>query len=512
MRLSRLIGEIEPIQLIGLDGLDPEINAVRCRSGDVRQGDLFVAIHGLAADGHDFAEMAVEKGASVVVSQKPLSIQAGCIVVKDSRKALAALADAFFDKPSEKMTLIGVTGTNGKTTTAFLIENILKSAGFEVGLIGTILCRYGKESTAAGMTTPESLELQEILHRMQRSNVTHVVMEVSSHALSLSRVDHCRMDVGVFTNLSRDHLDFHKDMESYWKSKRLLFTDILKTGSKKGKSVAVVNRTGEKGKELFQTISGTRISVGMDPDNMVSGRIKKSDIHGINAVIVTPAGEFEICTPLAGMHNLENILCAAGAGIAQNISLEIIKSGIETMTLVPGRFERISDITGRNVIVDYAHTPAALEHVLKTLRMVASGILICIFGCGGERDREKRSQMGEIAGRLSDLVIVTSDNPRREDPLEIIAQIESGVVGAGLEKINPSELTLWTGRPVYLTEPDRRNAILLGVGAAKPGDSVLIAGKGHEPYQIIGQKTFPFDDREEAKHALSFTAHFNPGE
>lgn len=508
MKLSRLIAEIEPVQLIGLKGCDPEIDAVRYRSDQVNPGDLFVAISGLTADGHDYAEMAVERGAIAVVSQKPLFIQAGCIVVKDSRKALAAIADAFFNKPSEKLTIVGITGTNGKTTTAFLVENIFKKAGARVGLLGTIFCRYGNHTFTTGMTTPESLELQEILHRMQNENITHVVMEVSSHALSLSRVDSCRMDVGVFTNLSQDHLDFHRDMESYWKSKLLLFTDILKTGSKRDKAISVINRSSEKGRELFETISHSGISVGIDPDNMVSGRIKKTDIRGIEAMITTPAGEFEISTPLVGMHNLENILCAVGVGVAQQIPLGIIKSGIETLALVPGRFERISDRSGRNIIVDYAHTPAALEHVLKTIRKVTSGKLICIFGCGGERDKEKRPQMGRIAGRLSDLILVTSDNPRREDPLQIIAQVEKGLIDIGVRRIDSSDPNPWSGEQIYLIEPDRRKAIGLGIAAANSGDTVLIAGKGHEPYQIIGKQSFPFDDREEARKALLFGIQF----
>ncbi|OGP63690.1 MAG: UDP-N-acetylmuramoyl-L-alanyl-D-glutamate--2,6-diaminopimelate ligase [Deltaproteobacteria bacterium RBG_13_49_15] len=503
MKLSALIRGIEPIQFAGFKDQDPEIESVHYRAQDVGPDSLFVAMPGHSADGHDYIEMAVNQGAAVVISQHPISSGIGCVIVSDSRKALAVISGNFYGNPSEHLTVVGITGTNGKTTTAFLIENMIKEAGHEVGLIGTILCRFGDQTLKTGMTTPESLDLQRILARMAKCGVTHVVMEVSSHALCLSRVDHCWMDIGVFTNLSRDHLDFHKDMESYWECKKLLFTQILKSGPKKGRTVPVLNCNDEKGKELYMLYPDASVRVGTDPGNPVHARMIKSDMNGIKAALVTPSGDFDIASLLVGAHNLENILCAVGTGIALKLPIHIIQSGIETLAGVPGRFEKVPDNAGRHVIVDYAHTPAAMEHILATIRSMASGRLICIFGCGGERDREKRPQMGEIAGRLCDLVIVTSDNPRREDPLEIIAEIEQGVVRSCPKRIGSLNPDKWNGDQGYVIEPDRRRGISMGIAVSRPGDTVLIAGKGHEPYQIIGQQTFPFDDRVEAKKALS---------
>ncbi len=503
--------EIEPrsesnpysVEAVEQTALDPEISSVHCRAQDVRPGGVFVAIPGLKADGHDFIDLAVEKGAAAVVARRPAKTGATTVVVDDPRKALAFLSARFYGNPSEKLVVVGITGTNGKTTTSYLVESILRAAGYNVGVIGTINYRFGGKMLDNPVTTPESLDLQRMLAEMAAEKVTHVVMEVSSHAIDLHRIDCCWMDVGVFTNLSQDHLDYHGDMETYWSCKRRFFTEHLVSGPKRVRAKAVVNCGDDRGKLLFAEFSSNGVSVGKSSLDMVRAENVEMDVAGTRCAIATPCGKFRIGSSLVGEFNIENILAAVGVGVSLNLSTTSMEKGIGNLESVPGRLERIPNDMGRHVYVDYAHTPDALENVLKSLKSLAPGRLICVFGCGGDRDRGKRPLMGKIAAKLCDLCIVTSDNPRSESSLEIIEQILEGVREEGGRSYAVSEVAAGVAEKGYAVAPDRRNAIRLAVRTSLSGDTVLIAGKGHEAYQIVGGKTFPFDDRLEAKMVLS---------
>jgi len=499
---------------------DPDISSLHYRAQDVQPGGLFVAITGLLADGHDFIDQARIRGALAIISQKSVQpdhsvtqitreIKAKqikndltVIEVENSRKTLAEISATFFQNPSEKLNIIGITGTNGKTTTAYLIESMLSASGLKTGVIGTINYRYMGEVFENSVTTPESLDLQKILAKMVKEGVTHVVLEVSSHAIDLFRVENCFIDTGVFTNLTQDHLDYHGNMNSYWLCKKRLFTEYLPSGPKKDRAFAVINRDNPKGQELFSILPVRGISTGHSADNMIRPNMIKHDLNGIAGSISTPVGSFNFKSPLVGKHNIENILSATGVGIAYDLSLDNIKAGIENVFFIPGRLERITQNNGRFVYVDYAHTPDALGNVLTSLKAVSDKKIICVFGCGGDRDREKRPLMGEIAGRLCDLAIVTSDNPRTEDPEKIIEQILSGLKKTCNHEYSLSSLKTGFDKKGYVIEPNRRNAIKIGIAVSRQGDTVLIAGKGHETYQILGRKTVSFDDRKEAKQAL----------
>jgi len=482
---------------------DPEIGSVHYRAQDVMPSGLFVAIPGHSADGHDFIDEAMARGASAVVVQKPVKGNFITIQVENTRKALGKIAAKFYGDPSMQLVTIGITGTNGKTTTSYIIESILASAGFKAGVIGTINYRFSGKTFSNPVTTPESLDLQRILSEMVKDGITHVVMEVSSHALDLFRIEDCFFDAAIFTNLTHDHLDYHGDIETYWSCKKKLFTGILPSGPKKEKAFAVINCDDARGKELSETLSAKLIKTGSSPAYEVHTINSSLSQEGIEAAISTPLGSFQFRSGLVGKHNVENILCAAGLGAGLAISPETIKKGIESVRVIPGRLERIDNDSGISVYVDYAHTPDALKNVLLSLRPITRERLICIFGCGGDRDRTKRPLMGEIAATLSDIAVITSDNPRTENPLDIIKDITGGVTRKKIDRHDPSELTRDFNGRGYVTEPDRKRAIRLGIKVSQPGDTVLIAGKGHENYQIKGTIKIQFDDRQEAKFALS---------
>lgn len=358
------------------------------------------------------------------------------------------------------------------------------------------------------MTTPESYDLQKILAEMLKSSITHVVMEVSSHAIDLDRICNCKFDLLVFTNLTQDHLDYHGDMNSYWSCKKRLFTQIPDSVSRNGRVSAVINHNDEKGKELIKLLEASIgkpcvLSAGFSKSNSIWPKDIKHHLNGISSKISTPAGSFEFKSPLVGQHNLENILCATGVGIVLDLSLDSIKTGIEAVCAVPGRLERIPNDINRFVYVDYAHTPDALENVLSALRSAAPDRIICVFGCGGNRDKAKRPLMGQIAAKFCDLTIITSDNPRTEPPMEIIEQIVHGTKKTIQHVYTPTELSTGFQKKGCVVEPDRKTAIQLAIKVSRPGDIVLIAGKGDETYQIIGNNTISFDDRKEAKTALS---------
>jgi UDP-N-acetylmuramoyl-L-alanyl-D-glutamate--2,6-diaminopimelate ligase len=513
VKLSRLIACIEPKKVTPpsahlAEDSDPEINSIHYRSQTVKPGGLFVAIAGHQADGHNYIDDAAARGAVAVISEKPVHLNhAVVIAVNSSRRALASISSRFYTDPSSRLCIIGVTGTNGKTTTTYLIESMLEEAGFKVGVVGTINYRYDGKIFSSPMTTPESLELQEMLHEMESHQVTHVVMEVSSHAIDLCRVENCWFDIGVFTNLSQDHLDYHKDMDAYGACKKRFFTDFLTSGPKKDKAVAVINCDDAQGNSLYRALASKKISVGVMENAMVRLNNVKSDCDGISGEILSHSEKTLFHSPLVGAYNAENIACAAGAAVALNQKLQTVSAGITNMRAVPGRLEKVRNDCGRFVYVDYAHTPDALDNALKALDAVKTSKLICIFGCGGNRDVHKRPRMGEIAGKWCDLAVITTDNPRNEAPEDIIRQVEHGVKKTMPHQYVRMDLSKGIQQKGYVIEADRKEAIGIGIKAALPGDVVLIAGKGHETYQIIGSKTYPFDDRQVAEEILKTTLH-----
>lgn len=516
MKLSSLLKTVTPVSFYGTGpdagqfsvSPDPEISSIHYRAQDVKPGGLFVAIKGFAADGHDFIDEALARGASAIVTQKPVRKKSIIIEVKNTRNALAKISDRFYSNPSKKLFLIGITGTNGKTTTAFLVENLLSQAGIKVGVIGTLNYRYSGKTFQNPMTTPESYDLQKILTEMLKSGITHVVMEVSSHAIDLNRICNCRFNLLVFTNLTQDHLDYHGDMNSYWSCKKKFFTQIPDHESANHGVSAVINHNDEKGRELIKLLEASIgkpsvLSTGFSNGNSICAKDITHDLTGISGKVITPAGAFEFKSPLVGKHNLENILCATGVGIVLNLSLDSIKTGIQAVCAVPGRLESIPNDINRLIYVDYAHTPDALENVLSALKFSATGRIICVFGCGGNRDKTKRPLMGRTAARLCDLTVITSDNPRTEPPMEIIEQIVQGTKKTISNVYTPADLSTGFRKKGYVVEPDRKTAIQLAITASRSGDIVLIAGKGNETYQIIGNNTISFDDRNEARTALS---------
>ena len=484
---------------------DVEIRSLHCRSTEVSSEGLFIAIKGYAADGHDYIDDAVARGAVAVVAEKEMKVAVPVVIVDNTRQLLSLLASRFYGHPAREMTLIGITGTNGKTTTTYIVESILKAAGFLTGVIGTINYRYNGISHNADVTTPDALDLQRMLREMSNHQVTHVVMEASSHALAQGRVDHCPMDIGVFTNLTQDHLDFHTDMENYFRAKEKLFTHVLGSGPKAHNACAVINADYSYGQRLLTALPVRAIAVGNQEICQVKPQKMVVTTDGISGVFKGPSGDIPIRSPLIGHHNLENLLCATGVAIALGIAPEIIAKGVRALNTVAGRLEPVSNRCGIGVFVDYAHTPDALKNSLTAVKRLTRGRLITVFGCGGDRDRAKRPLMGREALMQSDLVIITSDNPRSESPLEIIKAIVPGADEAGGIELKQEMLDSWkTHKKVvhYVVEPNRRAAIGLAVGAAQKDDAVLIAGKGHETYQILNDRTIDFDDRIQAAAAL----------
>jgi UDP-N-acetylmuramoyl-L-alanyl-D-glutamate--2,6-diaminopimelate ligase len=500
MELRKILEGLEIKKLMG----NPlqEITGIAYHSKRVEEGFLFAAIRGLEFDGHRFLEEAVERGAKALLIEEGGEVpNRTMIIVPNSRQALARVSSNFYGNPSSKVKLIGITGTNGKTTTTYLLESIFKKAGYSVGVIGTINYRFGQKTISAPNTTPESLDLQRILWEMAKEGTSHVIMEVSSHGLDLDRVFGCQFDGVIFTNFTSDHLDYHKTLEHYFDNKRKLFSESL-IKSQKPKRFAVTNRDDPKGEEIVQGIDLPVIRYGLNSSCDVSADQVVSTFEGLSCRMRTPKGEFIVHSKLMGEFNLYNILAAVGTGIGMEIPLEAIKNGVEELEGVSGRFEKVENQKRIHVVVDYAHTHDALERVLLGLRSIERGKIVTVFGCGGDRDRTKRPLMGEVAGRHSDLAILTSDNPRTEDPLTIIDEVEKGLKSLPLREWHQDDVGSWRSMKGYLKVPDRREAIRIAIGLAQPLDTVLIAGKGHEDYQIIGKKKFPFDDRVEAKKAL----------
>jgi UDP-N-acetylmuramoyl-L-alanyl-D-glutamate--2,6-diaminopimelate ligase len=472
-----------------------EIRDLAYDSRRVGQGTLFFCFTGERTDGHDFAPAAVEGGAAALVVERPLELDVPQAQVEDARAAMAPIAASFNGDPTAELGVVGITGTNGKTTTAFLVRHLLESAGHRCGLLGTVQQVVGGRVEEVERTTPEAIDLQRTFDRMLSSGDEYCAMEVSSHALVLHRADAIHFAAKVFTNLSQDHLDFHADMEDYFEAKRLLFsgeggTPILELEG----GISVINVDDAYGRRLADDLScgegGDCISysaAGAEAD--LSAREVDFDASGSRFTCDTPEGEIEVRIPLPGDFNVANALAALSVAHALGLDLMESAAALSSAEQVPGRFESIDEGQPFAVVVDYAHTPDSLENVLKAARRVTSGRLISVFGCGGDRDREKRPLMGRAGAELSDVAVVTSDNPRSEDPGAIIAQIE-----AGIDESAPADVVV---------DQDRRRAIALALGRAGEGDTVVIAGKGHEQGQEFeGGRKIPFDDRDVAREEL----------
>ena len=464
---------------------DAEVSGLAYDSSKVSPGDLFFCIPGARADGHDFAAAAAEAGAAALCVERPVDAGLPAIVVSDARRALGRLAAAFYGDPAEKLLLLGVTGTNGKTTTAFLIDAILRADGRTTGLVGTIETRIAGTARPGVRTTPESLDLHALFAEMTGAGVDSVAMEVTSHALALHRVEGLRFAAAAFTNLTQDHLDFHDSMEDYFEAKRRLFTsERLERGA--------VNADEVYGRRLLETSDVPCVGFGTGPEADVRAIDVELGPAGSTFQIRTPKGEIAVTSSLAGSFNVSNCLAAAATCLQAGIGLEAIERGLSSGTSVPGRFESIDSGQDFSVVVDYAHTPDSLDNVLRAARGLAErggGRVIALFGCGGDRDRSKRPLMGTVAARLADFVVVTSDNPRSEDPAAILDAILEGVVA---EKPGGADVV----------DVDRRAAITVAIEAARAGDVVVIAGKGHETGQEFRDHTIPFDDRVVAREVL----------
>lgn len=456
----------------------------------VGRGDAFVALKGLKADGLDFVPDAVTRGAAVVVSEhtRPEGVTVPWIVVRDGRLALALLGAAASGHPSRELAVVGVTGTNGKTTTTYLLAAVLDAAERSAGVLGTVQYKVGTEVHEASRTTPEAPDVQRLLRQMVEAGNRSCVMEVSSHALALKRVEAVRFAAAVFTNLTRDHLDFHGDMESYFAAKRRLF-EMLDPSAP-----AVINADDPRASSLV-VAGGRPVTYGVVKPADVRPEGLTMDLTGIRFVAATPAGPVDVRSSLVGRPNVYNLLAAVATASALGVSSQAITAGLARQPGVPGRFEVVSRPTdGVTVVVDYAHTDDALRNLIETARPLTSGRVLTVFGCGGDRDRTKRPLMGMVAARLSDVVVITSDNPRSEDPQAIIDEIRRGI---------PAGEAASDRMPDVSAVPDRRAAIDKAVALARPGDVVLIAGKGHEKTQHIGTRVLPFDDTEVARAALA---------
>jgi UDP-N-acetylmuramoyl-L-alanyl-D-glutamate--2,6-diaminopimelate ligase len=476
-----------------------KVRGVKHDSRRVEAGDLFVAIpagHGNMRDGAGFVNDALARGAVAVLAQSALDTKVPVLVADDALIALAKVSALLCDDPTQKMEAVGITGTNGKTTTAYLVESMLAAAGKRPAVIGTVNFRGPFGTLPATHTTPMADDLMRIAKLAVDSGATHLVLEVSSHALAMHRADGVHFRVAAFTNLTQDHLDYHGTFASYEASKRRLFTELAPAAS-------VVNVDDAAGVRFAAVARGRvlRCSKRVDAAAEVHALTFSSGRKGITARVATPAGELALQSPLIGEHNVENLLVAVGCGVALGLSPQVMAHALATAQGAPGRLERVAHPEDVLVFVDYAHTPDALSRVLTTLRGSTKGRLLVVFGCGGDRDPGKRPLMGRASAEIADLAVVTSDNPRSEQPDAIIAQIEQGVRAGGMPRVEPAALR--GSARGYVVESDRRAAIKLALAVAQPGDSVLIAGKGHEKVQIIGDKQLPFDDCAVAREAIA---------
>ncbi|MFD0715134.1 UDP-N-acetylmuramoyl-L-alanyl-D-glutamate--2,6-diaminopimelate ligase [Paenibacillus sp. GCM10027626] len=490
MQLKELTNLLKTAVLHG-DG-DLAFAGIQTDSRKVQPGDLFICLPGHTVDGHDYAQSAIEHGAAALVVERLLTgIAEPQLVVKNARFAMAVIADWYYGHPSHAMKLIGITGTNGKTTTTYLVERIFADNGYRPGVIGTVEMRYNGQVLPMSGTTPDALELQRHLAEMVKAGTDCCAMEVSSHALEQGRVKGCRYRTAIFTNLTQDHLDYHGTMERYAAAKGLFFSRLGNAfGDESERSYAVLNADDAASGEFAALTAAEVLTYGVEQAADVRASNIQITSRGTAFQVDTYKGSTMITLKMAGKFNVYNALAAITAALIENIPLEQIKASLEAIAGVPGRVEAVDAGQPFAVIVDYAHTPDGLENVLKAVQQFAAKRMICVFGCGGDRDRAKRPIMGAIAAAYADHVIITSDNPRTEEPQQILRDIESGLKSRAEQEIS------------YELVADRREAIQKAVEMASPDDVVLIAGKGHETYQIIGMEKLPFDDREVAKEAI----------
>lgn len=478
-------------------GGDPEVARVTCDSREVVPGTVFFALAGTAQDGHAFAGEAARRGALAVVAEREVDCApAALFLAPSTRHAMAIAAANFHGRPADALLVAGVTGTNGKTTVAWLVEACAREAGVPSAMLGTVAHRWPGAERRAGHTTPESTEVQSLLASARDAGARLAILEVSSHALAQDRVAGMRFRVAGFTNLTRDHLDYHGDMDRYFAAKRRLFTEHLAPDG-----TAVVNVRDPAGARLADQLGpGRRVwrYGGRAGDALHASEISVG-LSGTEARLATPAGPIDLRSPLVGAHNVENLLCAAGIALALDLPVDAVARALSDCPGAPGRLERVT-ARGISVFVDYAHTDDALARVLAALRALSPRRLACVFGCGGDRDRGKRPLMGEAAALAADLVVLTNDNPRTEDPAAILGDVLPGLERGGMGRLSPEALR--RGDRGFVVEPDRRSAIALAVSASREGDAILVAGKGHEEHQIVGRERLPFSDRDEARRAL----------
>ncbi|GHH96463.1 UDP-N-acetylmuramoyl-L-alanyl-D-glutamate--2,6-diaminopimelate ligase [Neobacillus kokaensis] len=483
MKLQQLLTFLHP--LIPFKGENPEITSIENDNRKVQNGSLFICIKGYTVDGHEFAASAVQNGAVAILAERPLKFDVQVIVVKDTARAMAVLADAFYGHPTQQLRLIGITGTNGKTTTSHLIEKIFADRGQKTGLIGTMYTKIADKRIETKNTTPESLTLQKTFHQMVKEGVETSVMEVSSHALDLGRVHGCDYDVAVFTNLTQDHLDYHKTMEEYKRAKSLLFAQLGNSFHSERPKFAILN-ADDAASEIFKRSTAAHVyTYGIDQKADIQAANIQMTSSGTRFDLVIGQEKYPVQLQLLGKFSVYNVLAAISASLVSGISIQEAIISIEQVNGVAGRFEIVNAGQDFTVIVDYAHTPDSLENVLKTIQHFAKKRVFVVVGCGGDRDRTKRPLMAQIACCNATNPIFTSDNPRSEDPMAILKEMEAGVQGKE-----------------YLVIEDRREAIKQAINQAKTGDVVLIAGKGHETYQQIGNVIHDFDDRLVAREAI----------
>ncbi|WP_099157991.1 UDP-N-acetylmuramoyl-L-alanyl-D-glutamate--2,6-diaminopimelate ligase [Virgibacillus ndiopensis] len=485
MKLSEIISVLPFYDSTSSAEKDVEINNIEMDSNKINTGDLFVCIRGFKVDGHNFVDEAIKNGARAILAERNVKATVQTIIVPDTARALAMITAKFFDFPTSGLPLIGITGTNGKTTITYLLETIFQQLQMKTGIIGTIQLKIGKETFSVPNTTPDALFLQKTFNRMKDQGVSVAIMEVSSHALDMGRVYGCEFDIAIFTNLTQDHLDYHKNMDDYLHAKSLLFAQLGNTYDNRRKKFAVINRDDPYYEKIKKSTAQHVITYGYKHDAQVKARNVKLDSLKTSFTLATPNGDVTVNSRLIGMFNVYNMLAASAAAIVSGVPLSVIKNALETIPGVSGRFESVQVGQSFATIVDYAHTPDSLENVLQTIKEFAKGNVYVVVGCGGDRDRSKRPLMADIALTYADYAIFTSDNPRTEDPQVILDDMTT-------------ELT----KEHYDVVVDRKQAIAQAIELAKTDDIVLIAGKGHETYQQIGNIKYKFDDREIAKEAI----------
>ena len=495
MKLGELIGGLDVTRIYG--NANVEITGISYDSRQTMPGHLYFSMARDTERNRANINDALSRGARALVVRgwdgemaRPAVTIVEC---ERPRLLMGAAASRFFNAPSERVDLIGVTGTSGKTTTSYLLGAIFEAAGMPAGIIGTIGIFVAGKKIYSGLTTPESLDFEAALARMEREGVGHAAAEISSIGIEEGRVDSLNFRACLFTNLGRDHLDYHGTIENYFAAKLRLFTEILPR-SRRADTVAIVRGDDPYGRRVLDSITTRKVSFGLDRSLDAHAEGFSADLNGIRATLSVLGKKIEIESPLVGEINLLNILGASALSVALGIETAAVADGVRRCPGAPGRLEAVAGKPGVTVLVDYAHKPDALEAVLHAIRRLCTGRIICVFGCGGDRDRGKRPIMGEIAGRIADLPVLTSDNPRSEDPLAIIAEVEAGLIAARISRIDEATAANASARG-YLVEPDRRRAIAAALGIAAPGDAVIVAGKGHEDYQLVGGRVLPFDDR-----------------